>query len=184
MTPQIYALIAFLVLIAAYLAFRMSLRGRTLRSYFGKMLVACPETHETVAVKVAAGRATAAALVGKEHVELSQCTRWPERSGCDQACLSEIKADPRAHQVWTIASKWYAGKTCYFCHRPIAELSHLDHSPGLVDADGKIVEWDEIPAEKLLPTLESGSPVCWNCSVVEAFWKEHPQLVIQRPWKH
>jgi len=184
MTPQFYALTAFLALVAIYIVFRISLSGRTLRHFFGKMLVTCPETQETVSVKVAAGRAAAAALVGEEHVELSRCTRWPERKDCDQACLSEIKTDPRSHLVWTIATQWYEGKTCYFCHRPIAELSHLDHSPGVVGPEGKILEWDDIPTEKLLATLATGTPVCWNCSIVETFWKEHPNLIVQRPWKH
>ena len=184
MAPELYTLLAFLVITVAYLIHRVWVGGHDFRKYFGKMLVTCPETHETVAVKVASGRAAVASMIGKEHIELSNCTRWPEKADCDQACLNELKDDPKNHQVWTIASKWYVGKECFFCRRPISELSHLDHSPGLVDTGGKIIEWDEIPAEKLPQTLASAKPVCWNCNVVEAFRQGHPELIVERPWRN
>jgi hypothetical protein len=133
---------------------------------------------------VAIARAGLAAMAGREDVHLKQCTRWPERQGCDQACLGELLADPEKYSVWTIAAKWYQGKTCFFCGRPIAELSHLDHSPGLIGSDGNILEWDTLRAETLPDQLSSAQPVCWNCTITEAFRKEHPELVIDRPWKH
>jgi len=184
MAPELYTLIAFLVITIAYIIHRVLVGGRDYRKFFGKMVVKCPETHETVAVKVASGRAALASIVGREHVQLSNCTRWPEKADCDQACLNELKADPASHKTWTIASKWYVGKNCFYCGRPISELSHLDHSPAVVGPDGKIIEWDTVPAEKLQETLASARPVCWNCNVVESFWKEHPDLVVERPWQH
>jgi len=188
MTPEFEVLallaVALLVIVAAYVVHRLVLGGRELRKFSGKMLVTCPETHKTVAVKVASGRAALGAAVGKEHVELSQCTRWPERQDCDQACLSELEANPEEHSVWNIVANWYEGKNCVYCHRPISELSHLDHPPGLIGLDGKIIEWEKVPAEELLEKLAAASAVCWNCSVVEGFRQEHAELVIDRPWKH
>lgn len=188
MAPALDVLIVLVIALAAlgvaYVIHRLVLGGGELRKLSGKMLVTCPETHKTVAVKVATGRAAVAAIAGKEHVELSQCSRWPEREGCDQACLGELLADPESHSVWTIASKWYQGKTCFYCGRPISELSHVDHSPGLVSFDGKIIEWDQLRPEDLPEQLAAARPVCWNCTVVESFRKEHPELVIERPWKH
>jgi hypothetical protein len=179
-----FLVIALLALACAYGIHRLVIGGREIRKFSGKMLVTCPETHETVAVKVATGKAAIAAIWGTRHVELSQCTRWPERQDCDQACLAELQVHPADHRVWKLASDWYQGKTCIFCGRPIAELSHLDHSPGLVSFEGKIVEWDRLSAEDLPEELVKGQPVCWNCTVVEAFRKEHPELTIDRPWKH
>jgi len=176
--------ISFLVVVAAYGAHRFLLGARELRRYSGKMLVTCPETGKTVAVNVASSRAALAATVGKEHVELSQCTRWPERQDCDQACLSEIEADPQTHRVWTIISQWYEGKNCVYCRQPISQLRHLDHPPGLIGQDGKIIEWEKVPAEKLPEELATARAVCWNCCVVEGFRQEHAELVINRPWKH
>lgn len=177
-------IIALAVLGLAYVAHRLVVGGAELRKLSGKKLVTCPETHKTVAVKVATGRAALAAIAGKERLELSNCSRWPERQDCDQACLGELLADPEKHTVWTIASRWYQGKTCFYCGRPISELSHLDHSPGLLSFDGKIIEWDKLRAEELPEELASAQAVCWNCTVTEAFRKEHPELVTDRPWKH
>lgn len=184
MAPEVYTLIAFLVIVAAYLLHRILVGGREFRKFSGKMLVTCPETHQRIAVKVATGRAALAATVGKQHVELSECTRWPERKDCDQACLCELEADPQAHSVWTIAAKWYAGKNCVYCGRPIAPFSHLDHPPALIGADDKIVNWDQITPERLPEELAAGRPVCWNCGIIEGFRQHHPELVIERPWKH
>jgi hypothetical protein len=177
-------MMALAVLGVAYVVHRLAFAGAEMRKLSGKMLVTCPETHKAAVVKVAMGRAALAAIAGKEGVQLSACTRWPEREGCDQACLAELLADPEKHSVWTIAAKWYQGKTCFFCGRPISEVSHLDHSPGLIGSDGKIIEWEKLRAEELPEQLASAQPVCWNCTITEGFRKEHPELVIDRPWKH
>jgi len=184
MQPEIYTLLAFLVIVGAYLLHRIIVGGREARKVAGKMLVTCPETHQTVAVKVKAGQTALAAMVGKEKVELSQCTRWPERRDCDQACLAELTADPEKHRVWTLAAEWYSGKSCIYCGRPISALSHLDHPPALIGLDDKIIEWQNIPAEQLPDKLATARPVCWNCNIVEGFRQEHPELVVNRPWKH
>jgi hypothetical protein len=188
MAPAFDILIVLLAALAllgiAYAVHRALVGGAEFRKLSGKMLVTCPETKETVAVKVATGKAALAAITGKAHVELSKCTRWPERADCDQACLSDLLADPEKHSVWSIASKWYQGKSCFYCGRPISELSHLDHSPGVISFDGKILEWDRLRPEELPDQLASAHPVCWNCTVTEAFRKEHPELVTDRPWKH
>lgn len=188
MAPAFDVLFVLLVALAAlgiaYVIHRLVLGGGEIKKLCGKMLVTCPETHKAAAVKIAAGRAAMAAIAGKEHLELSQCSRWPEREGCDQACLSELKKDPERHSVWAIAARWYQGKACAYCGRPITELSHLDHTPGVISFEGKIIEWDQLRAEELPEQLASARPVCWNCTVVEAFRKEHPELLTERPWKH
>jgi len=184
MAPVTYYLLAFFVIVVAYLIHRLSVGGHEIRSLFGPKLVTCPETHEPVAVKVALGRAAVAAIAGKERIELCQCSRWPERADCDQACLPELKENPEEHGVWTIAAHWYEGKKCFYCGRVITPLSHLDHPPGLVGFDGKIIEWNQIPAEKLPAQFASAHPVCWNCSVVESFRQQHPELIVVRPWRH
>lgn len=180
----IVLILALVVLGLAYGIHRLVVGGAALRKLSGKLLVTCPETQKTAAVKVATTRAALAAIAGRQHLELNQCSRWPEREGCDQACLSELGADPASHSVWALAAQWFQGKTCVYCGRPISELSHLEHPPGLVSFDGKIVEWDKLPAEDLPEMLGSARPVCWNCTVVESFRKEHPELVLERPWKH
>ena len=41
-------------------------------------LLTCPETNSRVAVSFGAG-----------HPEISNCSRWPERRGCNQSCLRQ-----------------------------------------------------------------------------------------------
>ncbi|MBI3783997.1 MAG: hypothetical protein HY270_11410 [Deltaproteobacteria bacterium] len=47
-------------------------------------LVFCPETNARVAVAL---RNTMDAAAGSE-AGVESCSRWPERQGCDQACLN------------------------------------------------------------------------------------------------
>jgi hypothetical protein len=177
----IFLTVALAAIAAVYFFRRIVVGGRELVKLSGNMLVTCPETRKPAAVKVASGRAAAAAVVGRQHVELKSCSRWPQRDDCDQACLGELILDPASHAVWMIAAKWYQGKSCAFCGRPISPLSHLDHAPGLIAYDGQIIEWPRLEPESLPQAFESARPVCWNCTVVESFRKEHPELVVERP---
>jgi hypothetical protein len=177
-----YALIVALLAAAGFVAFRMRTGIRQLRRYWGEMLVACPETGRTVAIRPAAANAAMSAMIGRQHVELKQCSRWPERSGCAQECVGQIQEDPESHTVWTIASKWFEGKTCHYCQRPIAKFNHFNHAPGLLDHRGQTIEWKEVPAKKLPQVLATSLPVCWNCHITESFRRMHPDLVTERPW--
>jgi len=179
-----YLLVALLVIAAAYVIRRVQIAAREFLRFRGKMLATCPETQRTVAVKIATWREALAALIGRRHLELSSCTRWPEREDCGQECLSQLESDPETHRVWTIASQWYAGKKCAYCGKPIEAFSHVDHRPALLNDEKTTAEWDQVPAEKLPEIMSSSLPVCWNCHVIETFRREHPELVIERPREH
>jgi hypothetical protein len=153
------------------------------RKYGGKMLVTCPETGKPAAVRISVPRAVWAALRGRRALELSACSRWPERADCDQECLCEVEANPEAHQAWTIASQWFAGKKCAYCGNEIQPVKHLDRLPALVNLDKKTFQWDQIPTEELPQAFEACKPVCWSCHIAETFVREHPDLVTFRPWK-
>jgi hypothetical protein len=179
MTGGILLLIALAAAAIAYVSYRV---GQFMK-YGGKMLVTCPETGKPAAVKVSLWRAIVAAVVGQRHIELSDCSRWPEREGCPQDCLCQIEADPEGHRVWQIASKWYEGKTCVYCKKPIEKFDHLDRKPALLSPEGKTFEWNTIPAEKLPEAMWGCLPVCWNCHIAETFLREHPDRVTMRPWE-
>jgi len=153
------------------------------RKYEGKMLVTCPETGKPAAVKVNFWRGVWTSLRGRRRIELAQCSRWPERAGCDQDCVCEIEANPVAHQAWTIAAKWFEGKHCAYCGQEIAPMKHLDRMPALVNLEQKTYEWDQVPTEKLPSAFEVCKPVCWNCHIAETFVRQHPELVTYRPWE-
>lgn len=179
MATEVYIFIALLAIAIVYGTRRV---WESLR-FHGKMLVTCPETHEPAAVKVNIGRAAAKAMAGCQELELSDCSRWPERKDCDQACLGQIERDPENHRVWKIAAHWYAGKKCVYCQKPVESVSHFDHSPALLDRAWKTAEWDEIPAETLPAEFSRDLPVCWGCHMTETFLREHPELPVHRPWK-
>jgi hypothetical protein len=175
-----YILITLVIAIAAFaiVGFRRALR--TYLKFRGKRLVSCPETHQAAAVRIAAGEAALKTAVGNEQLRLSQCSRWPEKEACGQECLAQIREAPKACLVWTIINQWYRGQECVYCDKPFGEIHWHDHPPALVDSERKTVEWNEIPAEKLLEALGTHWPVCWNCHIAQMFRREHPELVVDR----
>jgi len=114
---------------------------------------------------------------------LQECSRWPEREDCGQECLKQIEADPQNCRVWNIVDKWYDGKKCVFCRKPIGPLHHLDHVPALLGPDFKTCEWKDVAPEDLPRVCSTHHPVCWNCHVAETFRRVHPNLVTDRAFE-
>jgi hypothetical protein len=57
--------------------------------------VTCPENKQGAVVSIDARRAAATEMNGRSDLHLSECTRWPERAECNQACLSQaVRAEP------------------------------------------------------------------------------------------
>ena len=155
-----------------------------IQAYFrfrGQRLVTCPETQSPAAVEVAAREAALGGFVNEPTLRLKECSRWPERQGCGQDCLQQIEADPERCLVWNIVAKWYEGKNCVFCRKPISPLHQLDHVPALLGPDFRTSEWKSVAAPELPKILSTHQPVCWNCHVAETFRRLHPTLVTDRP---
>lgn len=173
-------IIAVLVLAVGLFVLRAA---PALRAYFrfrGDRLVSCPETHKAAAVHVAAAEAGIGAFLNEPTLRLNECSRWPERESCGQECLRQVEAEPQNCLVWNIVSKWYEGKNCVFCHRPIV-LHQFDHAPALLGPDFRTTEWKNIRPEELPEIFSTHQPVCWNCHVAETFRRLHPELVTDRP---
>ncbi len=180
MTVTIAIIVAVLVLAAGLFILRAIPGVRAYFTFRGKRLVTCPETHKTEAVNVAAAEAAAGAFFVEPTVRLKECSRWPERQDCGQDCLQQIEADPENCLVWNIVAKWYEGKECVFCHKPIAPIRHLDHAPALIGPDFRTREWKGILPEQLPQIFSTHQPVCWNCHVTETFRRLHPELITDR----
>ncbi len=172
-----------LALAIGFLGYRSIRSFRLFLRFRGERLVTCPETQKPAAVQVAAGQVATHALVDGWHLRLNECSRWPEHQDCGQHCLSQIEAAPEDCLVWTIVSRWYTGKTCVYCGKPFGQIRWLDRRPALLGPDLRTVQWDAVPAEKLPEVLSTYSPVCWSCHIAQAFRGEHPDLVVERPWK-
>lgn len=143
-------------------------------TYRGERLVTCPENHQTAAVNVDAVHAAFS------DVRLSTCSRWPERAGCDQRCLSQIAEAPSNCLVSNIVTAWYEGTSCVLCHRPIGAIAWHEKPPALISRDGAAFEWSEIPHEMLPQVLQTCKPLCWNCYLAESFRREFPKLPVER----
>ncbi len=154
---------------------------RTYLALRGRRVVTCPENDEFAAVEVDARRAARAALVGKERLQLRDCSRWPEARECGQECLAQIEASPTGCLVRTMLDQWYAGSTCAVCGKEIGAIDWYKHKPALMAPDRRTVEWNDVPAETLPEVLATHFPVCWDCHVVESLVREHPERIVVRP---
>ena len=141
----------------------------------GQRVITCPETKEGAAVSVDAMHA---ALSG--DLRLSSCTRWPERQGCDQACLSQIAASPESCLVRSIVTKWYDGKTCICCGRPVGEISWQEAPPAVLKENGTSCEWKDVPVQDLPRVFATSKPLCWYCNNIAEFGRLHPELLTKR----
>jgi len=99
-------------------------RREIYRRYSGSRLVSCPENQRPGVVKIDARHAAATGIDGCPELRLSECTRWPGRANCDQACMAQAaQAGPempgevkvRAKQIYHLPivlaafAAWYLG---------------------------------------------------------------------------
>ena len=145
--------------------------------YRGKRIILCPETLEPAGVEV---DALLAARSPDADLRLSACSRWPEKADCDQACLAQIEAEPKATLAWNIVASWYRNKTCVYCDRLFGEIAWHDNIPALRSPEGDLRSWKDVPIENVPRLLATHEPVCWSCEIAESFRRERPDLVIDR----
>jgi len=99
----LFWLLLFLTAICLILLMPALWGKRIYNTYRNARVVNCPETRSPVAVRFQAWRAAVSGLSGRPRLRLADCTRWPDRAGCDQACIpdAERAADPPALRVAT-----------------------------------------------------------------------------------
>lgn len=157
--------------------------GSAWLKYRGDRVVECPENRRPAGVTLAVGQAVghAFSFSGGGELRLASCSRWPERSGCGQQCLSQIQAAPEDCLVRNILNRWYQGKSCAWCGLPFEEIQWTVRKPALLDPSGKSLEWAAIPADRLQDTLAVALPVCFACHMANTLVREHPELAVRRP---
>lgn len=141
--------------------------GHLYTHYRGTRLVGCPATGEPTALTLAAGRAGLSGLYRAPAVRVRTCSGWPERAGCAQKCIGQVMAAPDDCRVERILTRWYQGKTCACCGRPLKPTEGTRHKPCFMGPDQRIYEWKEIQPQAIPKVLGTHSPVCWNCLVAE-----------------
>lgn len=171
---------SLVALAAVYFGVRIAQAASTYFAYRGQRIITCPETHRPAAVEVAAGKAALRTLAGEQQVRLKDCSRWPEKRNCDQACLHQVESSPGECLVWNIVNRWYEGQECSYCHQKFSHINWHDHRPALVGPSGKTVQWIEVETAHLPDVLATHRPVCWDCHVAESMRRQHPELVTER----
>jgi hypothetical protein len=149
----------------------------------GTRIVVCPETDAPAAVDVDATHAALRGVFEPGDITVENCSRWPEREGCDQACVRQIARAPRETLAFEILSKWYKGKSCAMCGRDLPPLNQVGPKPGFFNAIALGLEptaWDQVPAEHLPAILKTHLPICATCTLLATFRREHGDLVVDR----
>ena len=156
----------------------------TYSRYRGAKVITCPETGRPAIVEVNALRASLTSTVGLPDIQLESCSRWPLKKECGQQCLTELDVAPVQCLVSGVLMRWYRGKTCVYCGQPFEELNWIDHRPALQSPEGSLVQWKQVPVENISMVLDTHLAVCWNCYVAQSFRRDHPDLVVYRPWRN
>ena len=164
--------------VGAFVAVVAYVVGRRVVANRGARLVECPENKQPAAVDVTAVKV---ALGGR--LELSDCSRWPEKASCGRECLAQIERSPDGCLVRTLVTNWYQGKSCGVCGKPVGHIDWLERQPALMDRSGVARPWQDVAPETLPDVLATHTAVCFDCYVAETFRREHPELVLDNPWK-
>jgi hypothetical protein len=70
--------VVFPVVMAAFMGYRKSRQ------------VNCPEERKTATLNIDVKAAAWSAALGKNQLQISGCSLWPEKSGCKQTCLAQV----------------------------------------------------------------------------------------------
>jgi hypothetical protein len=152
---------------------------RSWRAWRQGRLITCPDNEQPAAVRVDAFRAAVSGGLG--GIRLSECSRWPEKKDCGQECLRQIEEGPGECLVRTLVARWYDGKECACCGKPIRDVAWADQRPGLRGPDGRYMAWPDVPPEALPDMFRTHVPVCWDCLVVQKLAETNPDAVTVRP---
>ena len=91
----ILGLLLFLVIACLILLLPALWEREIYNQFSGSRVVICPENQRQVAVSIDAPHAAGTGIQGRPDLRLADCTRWPERCRCDQACLPQaVQAEP------------------------------------------------------------------------------------------
>jgi len=148
--------------------------------YRGDRVITCPENACHAGVVVDAPHAARTALSHAPDLRLANCSRWPEKAGCGQECLSQIAAAPQDCLVRNILGTWYHNQKCARCGLAIPDIHAAGAQPAILRPDGVSLEWAQISADKLGTVLAASKPLCFACHLANTLVRERPDLVVAR----
>jgi hypothetical protein len=85
------------------------------------------------------------------------------------------------HETTRLLKRFFDGKACAICKRPIPPVHLTGMRPGLMNpATHETHSWEEIPDVDLPKALETHLPICSECEVAESFRQRFPDRVADR----
>jgi hypothetical protein len=151
---------------------------RSVRAYRLRV-VHCPGTH-TVATLRILDPSDAATFGFRTRPHVTSCSLWPDQWPCRENCLAELQASPDHCAFQQILARWYKGKSCAFCQRPIPPIRWGEMRPALLSPEGRMVAWEDVTPHAIDHILSSHRPVCASCDVAESFRQRYSDIVVER----
>jgi len=181
MTLVVYVVVTLLLATSLFLGIRYFVRAYI--RYRDSRLIICPQNGEAAIVEVDAVHAALTSALGQPDIRLQHCGRWPIHQACGQECLLQLDVAPPECLIRGVLMRWYESKSCIYCGKWFDQIHLLDHKPALQGPDGRLLDWGELSMDDLETVLTGYKPVCWDCFIAQSFVREHPELVVYRPWQ-
>lgn len=139
-----------------------------------RRVVRCPDTGGIAQVETGTLNEVLSFFFPRKRYRIERCTRWPEQSGCVESCLSQVEAAPQDCKLRTIVRKWYEGRSCTLCQKPIVISGVFEGCCAVMAPDGSTRDWSDLTDEELARVLTVYEPVCWNCHMDATFRRVAP----------
>src|SRR5712691_9985141 len=158
-------ILMLLATVCALAAWQLTRLVRVWVQMSGDRLVTCTATGYPAVVRTSGLRGSVTSFIFRNpKTRITECSLWAAGGPCDQGCVTEAFAPEST--VQSIAGRWYENKKCVYCAKPIT-LRSFGHRAARLGPQGTTREWSDVPADHLLESLRTASPVCWNCHVAE-----------------
>lgn len=110
------------------------------------------------------------------------CANWCERSDCGSGCFASLEGAPEGCLLHLRLAAWYRGRSCSLCGGPFQDEVHAwDRRPAFLSPDLVARTWDSVHPQELAHVLATHMPLCWDCEVLEWLYRNHPELIVERP---
>ena len=171
MSAQSFSILLVALVVVVYLAIAVATWWR----FRGARVVTCPETGHAAGVTIDLGHAMASAVWERADLRIAACSCWPERRGCEEACVTQIEASPSGTSARTMAARFFEGRPCVICQRRIGPLTGAALQPGFMDTvTREVVPWTLVPTADLPDAIARRRPLCPECTLAESSRGPYP----------
>jgi hypothetical protein len=110
------------------------------------------------------------------------CANWCERSDCGSGCFASLGGAPEGCLLHLRLAAWYRNRSCSLCGNPFQDdVQAWDRRPAFLSPDLAARTWDSVHPQELAHVLATHMPICWDCEVLEWLYRNHPELIVERP---